>query len=1063
MGGGKGKGGKDGEKGKAGKDGKDGKGGKGKKGAEEQEDEGLAAALGVDQFEEPDDKCPWCQGDYSEDSNFCGSCGRPRKALTCYNCESHYLKGSKFCRSCGLPRPAMAPSAPAAPGASPDASGNQGPSGPTTAWDASGPAAGATSAAASHEPHDWIYEDGLVKEMAAPDINDLILNGDDAWPMRDMCRTVENALDVPYYPMMQDLNVKLNQMRGRVDFASAEKQRWRGERRELREKCLDLQTQVEEEKDKALQRATRVANHSLAVTLSGGGPRSRATMRMAAGALELMDANEQDAGPIDTAANMILKSRVGGFLMSLARSIIPLQSDVQNISSQFGSSCGTFFKFYSYLLLLALFAAAAFAPLILSQSEKWQSYDARICGYLPCALFLGSFYQSTADPEEQWLTALDLRVHSNGSLIAQTDIGQSAFNSQFATCPMLRFVRDCRVFAVFAGFIDNTSGSSAYEIFTSSWKDISGTQNEDWVIYSRFADLVQAEEPWPSCSTSNGQGFPGNCLPKNVQLSGRWFGLGGSFNGSMPSFGFQLELFNASRCFASSRSDIRNMAGGIPVTFDQSSKDLNVAFWYVFGNMVSIVFAVFFVLVWWQISEANYNFEQFSEKLEPMRWSCLVIGLWNFRLNSESDRELWRQSVANQLRMIYAEEKDQEHVKSRTSTDKNVLFLKRFTGFVVNVGIIVGLWNLIWICARDRQLLVASLGSSLESCCGARGVGEWLGFTLAPLVVTGAGLVLPPTVEFLTRLEAWPRSWRALLNIYRFFLGQILTAMLYMAISLELLYDLPLWSGRDLLLQPLVEPCGTYPCKADHAGSEVIALVVTEFVMMRIKPFLKLAVVYLRHRVKHLLGVKGDFLWPEFQIQDDAVNVVYFSALLWMSLSTVPYMALIGPLLMYIHFKWLKLSLKYLTRRPFVTETTSLLVTLQRISCLNFVVLGFLVMAQIMLIVPYEPNCGPVNGFQAAGQMVWQLDIPLKAVWSDFFAWTLQNRGSIVAVMLMAMLVLWMLHQVSLRTNRSVVEQMSGVANRQVASLSRELWRMERRNDLLKRRLEWLEGKATDE
>lgn len=32
--------------------------------------------------------------------------------------------------------------------------------------------------------------------------------------------------------------------------------------------------------------------------------------------------------------------------------------------------------------------------------------------------------------QEQWLTALDLRVHSNGSLIAQNDIGQSAFNSQ---------------------------------------------------------------------------------------------------------------------------------------------------------------------------------------------------------------------------------------------------------------------------------------------------------------------------------------------------------------------------------------------------------------------------------------------------------------------------------------------------------------------------------------------------------------------------------------------------------------------------------------------------------
>ena len=121
----------------------------------------------------------------------------------------------------------------------------------------------------------------------------------------------------------------------------------------------------------------------------------------------------------------------------------------------------------------------------------------RICGYLPCALFLGSFYQSTADPEdrsacwnhdlttsfdsplgnlkprqvgcgtvhqrmdhqerstywimrvgsmarqEQWLTALDLRVHSNGSLIAQTDIGQSAFNSQ-CLCSIRHLILDMK-------------------------------------------------------------------------------------------------------------------------------------------------------------------------------------------------------------------------------------------------------------------------------------------------------------------------------------------------------------------------------------------------------------------------------------------------------------------------------------------------------------------------------------------------------------------------------------------------------------------------------------------
>ncbi|CAK9052540.1 Transmembrane channel-like protein 7 [Durusdinium trenchii] len=1027
--------------------GKGEKGGKGKKG-EEDEDERLQLALG-ELVDEPDPKCPWCQGEYSQDSNFCGSCGKPRKALTCYNCESQYLKGAKFCRSCGMPRPFV----------------------PELPRDPRPPSTGAPSAgveAPSHAPHDWVFEDELVQELVPeePEVN-LDSMEDDSWPMRDMCRSVQLALDGPYLPLVKILRAKLAHMRGLVAFAANEKQRWRTERRELKERSKELKVQVEAEKDKALQRVTRQANHSLAVTLSTGGPRAnrgRASMRIGAEGLELMEATEQEHNPIDMAANMILKSRVGSLMVTIAHSIIPLQSDVQRITSEFGSGCGTFFRFYSYLLLLALFAAVSFLPLFFSPLSDTSNGSVRICGYLPCSLFLGSFYLSAGEPEEQWLSAVDLRLHSNGSLVTETDLGPEAFNSMFTACPMVRLVRDCRVAAVFAGFLENSSWpTSAYEVFTASWKDMPGTQNQDWVLYSRFADVIQAEEPWPACGdSSQAQGFPGVCLPEGSQLTGRWFGFADSFNGSLPSYGLQLQVFNASRCFASSASEIRNMVGGIKASSGTSAKDLNIALWFVFGNVVSIVFAVFFFLVWWQTTEAKYNFEQFSENLEPMRWSSLVFGLWNFRVSSESDRLLWRQSVADQLRLLQAEEKDQESVKSRTTIDQNMLLFKRCSGFCVNIAIIVGLWFLIWFCSQDRQLLVESLGNSFES-IGARGLGEWLGASLAPLVVTGAGVVLPPAVELLTQLEAWPRSWQALLNITRFFLGQILTAGLYMAISMELLFDWPLWTGGDLVLQPLVEPCGQYRCKADQAGAEILALVVTEFVMMMIKPFVKLGLAATLHWGKARLGMKGAFMWPEFQIQDDAVNVVYFSALLWMSLSTVPYMALIGPLLMYIHFKWLKFSLQYLTRRPFVTETTSLLVTLQRITCFNFVMLGFLIMAQIIIIIPYEPTCGPVNGFQAAGQMIWQLDLPLKDLWSVFYDWTLQNRGSIVVVMLMAMLVLRMLHQVSLRTNRTVVEQMSGVANRQVASLSRELWRLERRNDLLKRRLEWLEGKATDE
>eukprot|EP00913_Durusdinium_trenchii_P007220 g6789.t1 len=485
--------------------------------------------------------------------------------------------------------------------------------------------------------------------------------------------SVQLALDGPYLPLVKILRAKLAHMRGLVAFAANEKQRWRTERRELKDGPKELKVQVEAEKDKALQRVTRQANHSLAVTLSTGG----------------------DVG--------MEISPEGGVGVCLCLS--------QGISSG--------------------------------------------------------------------------------------------------------LVRDCRVAAVFAGFLENSSWpTSAYEVFTASWKDMPGTQNQDWVLYSRFADVIQAEEPWPACGdSSQAQGFPGVCLPEGSQLTGRWFGFADSFNGSLPSYGLQLQVFNASRCFASSASEIRNMVGGIKASSGTSAKDLNIALWFVFGNVVSIVFAVFFFL-------AKYNFEQFSENLEPMRWSSLVFGLWNFRVSSESDRLLWRQSVADQLRLLQAEEKDQESVKSRTTIDQNMLLFKRCSGFCVNIAII------------------ESLGNSFES-IGARGLGEWLGASLAPLVVTGAGVVLPPAVELLTQLEAWPRSWQALLNITRFFLGQILTAGLYMAISMELLFDWPLWTGGDLVLQPLVEPCGQYRCKADQAGAEILALVVTEFVMMMIKPFVK--------------------------------------------------------------------------------------------------------------------------------------------------------------------------------------------------------------------------------
>ena len=57
-----------------------------------------------------------------------------------------------------------------------------------------------------------------------------------------------------------------------------------------------------------------------------------------------------------------------------------------------------------------------------------------------------------------------------------------------------------------------------------------------------------------------------------------------------------------------------------------------------------------------------------SRRVDPWRYAQAPVQTRGFPL---SQRRLWRQSVANQLRMIYAEEKDQEHAAGTSGNGEN--------------------------------------------------------------------------------------------------------------------------------------------------------------------------------------------------------------------------------------------------------------------------------------------------------------------------------------------------------------------------------------------------------
>ncbi|CAJ1423369.1 unnamed protein product [Effrenium voratum] len=106
---------------------------------------------------------------------------------------------------------------------------------------------------------------------------------------------------------------------------------------------------------------------------------------------------------------------------------------------------------------------------------------------------------------------------------------------------------------------------------------------------------------------------------------------------------------------------------------------------------------------------------------------------------------------------------------------------------------------------------------------------------------------------------------------------------------------------------------------------------------------------------------------------------------------------------------------------------------------------------------PHEPNCGPFDSHQTPGAMIFDLQFDFKSYLAegmDFFAriWLV-----VLLVLIFGVLMLVLRIVMARRTNDKVLEAMAETSHRQVEALHKEMFRLEQKADICRKRIDWIE------
>ena len=278
-----------------------------------------------------------------------------------------------------------------------------------------------------------------------------------------------------------------------------------------------------------------------------------------------------------------------------------------------------------------------------------------------------------------------------------------------------------------------------------------------------------------------------------------------------------------------------------------------------------------------------------------------MFNCWDWSIKTQVDTAEHSISLYNLLTTFIADDARMDAAKLRTQAQTTRIRVRRVFSLILNVILLVIGWGLIAL------ILVFSKNFS-DLFTGTNSILIFFIKLIPVLTVSLVNWVVPAITLKLTTLEQWDEpAYQVKVQIIKLYFARIMNAVIYAALNLDLAVNKQ-WFGSTSRIE---FQSSTFNCREDQAGLNFVMMVISDAIMSKVMgltlPMFDRCMAGCR---------KKQWVKREIKVAQQVINLIYSQTLIWLTYPYYPYVAVLGPVFLFIDFKFQLWRLKRLLAKP---------------------------------------------------------------------------------------------------------------------------------------------------
>jgi hypothetical protein len=267
---------------------------------------------------------------------------------------------------------------------------------------------------------------------------------------------------------------------------------------------------------------------------------------------------------------------------------------------------------------------------------------------------------------------------------------------------------------------------------------------------------------------------------------------------------------------------------------------------------------------------------------------------WDYRTKRLNDAKHNKTGVQNMLKVMIYEDIKRELVKNRSGADKLKIYTIRACLMFLSIILLIIGWIIIIVGSLYEQ--------DINNYAKDIFIIKYASTYSTAIILTVINYVVPKCLGWITECEKWDFAIDQLKNeIWRNYLAQMLNLAIFVFVQVELVLNDPLIRDETIIdFSEANEDSTVYDCREDYFGLSIFKLFILELIQRYIYYFGWVVYYKVKARCQGLNNWR-----KEFETTDEVVWLLYFQAIIWISFLFFPYLAIVAPIVMYLHFKFI--------------------------------------------------------------------------------------------------------------------------------------------------------------